>query len=218
MACFEHALAALPHLPESHETLEQAIDLRFALRNTLRVLGEDERVFDHLLEAETLAEGLNDPRRQSRVAAFLTIAFTSVGTLDRALAYGQRALTLAESLGDLALRVGAHHRLSQLYYDLGDYHRAIDFCRKNLELLQGDLLHERFGLIGAPSVNSRTYLAWCCAELGTFAEGIATGEEGVRIAARSITRSRLSTPMLDLVLYTFANGIFPKLFPCLNAA
>ena len=35
VACFEQALAALKHLPESRATQEQAIDLRFALRNPL---------------------------------------------------------------------------------------------------------------------------------------------------------------------------------------
>ena len=35
VACFEQALAALTHLPESRATQEQAIDLRFDLRNAL---------------------------------------------------------------------------------------------------------------------------------------------------------------------------------------
>jgi predicted ATPase len=35
VACFEQALSALQHLPESRSTLEQAIDLRFDLRNAL---------------------------------------------------------------------------------------------------------------------------------------------------------------------------------------
>ena len=34
-ACFEQALEALAHLPETPETLEAAIDLRFELRNAL---------------------------------------------------------------------------------------------------------------------------------------------------------------------------------------
>src|SRR5262249_26568463 len=38
-ACFEQALTALGHLPESRQTMEQAIDLRFDLRNSLLPLG-----------------------------------------------------------------------------------------------------------------------------------------------------------------------------------
>ena len=62
VAYFEQALAALRHLPESRETLEQAIDLRLDLRNALIALGELGAIFDHLREAETLADG---PRRSA---------------------------------------------------------------------------------------------------------------------------------------------------------
>jgi class 3 adenylate cyclase len=40
MVSFEQALAALSHLPESRDTLEQAIDLRFDLRNAVLPLGD----------------------------------------------------------------------------------------------------------------------------------------------------------------------------------
>ena len=40
-AAFEQALAALQHLPDSRATREQAIDLRFDLRNALHPLNED---------------------------------------------------------------------------------------------------------------------------------------------------------------------------------
>jgi len=41
---------------------------------------------------------------------------------------------------------------------------------------------ERFGLPGLPAVGARTYLALSLAELGTFAEGLAIGEEGIHVA------------------------------------
>jgi hypothetical protein len=37
-------------------------------------------------------------------------------------------------------------------------------------------------MTGLPSVLSRVHLSWSLAELGAFAEGVARGEEGVRIA------------------------------------
>ena len=58
VAYFEQALVALAHLPERRDTLEQAIDLRFDLRNALLPLGDQARIFDHLREAETLAQVL----------------------------------------------------------------------------------------------------------------------------------------------------------------
>ena len=42
-----------------------------------------------------------------------------------------------------------------------------------------------------PAVNSRSLLAWCHAELGTFAEGRAVGEEGLQIA-EAVDASRQS--------------------------
>jgi tetratricopeptide (TPR) repeat protein len=48
--------------------------------------------------------------------------------------------------------------------------------------LDGAARHERFGALFLPAVLSRTWLAWCHAELGTFAEGRTLGEEGLRIA------------------------------------
>ena len=71
VAYFEQALAALRHLPERRETLEQAIDLRLDLRNALIVLGEFGAMFDHLREAETLATALDDQRRLGWVSAYM---------------------------------------------------------------------------------------------------------------------------------------------------
>jgi len=46
VACFERALTALQHLPESPEIHEQTIDLHFDLRNALVPLGEHGRILD----------------------------------------------------------------------------------------------------------------------------------------------------------------------------
>ena len=75
-----------------------------------------------------------------------------------------------------------HLFLGRAYYALGDYPQAIDLLRQNLVSLEGALLRERFGLPGLPSVMSRDMLARCLAELGAFTEGLAHGEEGLRIA------------------------------------
>jgi tetratricopeptide (TPR) repeat protein len=73
-------------------------------------------------------------------------------------------------------------RLGQVQHSLGNYPRAMDFFRQIVAALKGDLMYERFGMTGLPSVFSRAWLALCLAERGEFAEGIACGEEGVRIA------------------------------------
>jgi hypothetical protein len=61
----EQALQALAHLPETRTRLEQAVDLRLLLRNSLQPVGELRRVLDYLSEAEAALEKLGDQRRQS---------------------------------------------------------------------------------------------------------------------------------------------------------
>jgi tetratricopeptide (TPR) repeat protein len=89
---------------------------------------------------------------------------------------------VAETLGDAALQVVTHLFLGRVYNALGDYPQAIDLLRQNLVALDGGLLREHFGMPGLPSVTSRGVLARCFAELGAFTEGLAHGEEGLRIA------------------------------------
>jgi class 3 adenylate cyclase/tetratricopeptide (TPR) repeat protein len=182
VAWFEQALDALKHLPESRDTIEQAIDLRFDLRNPLHALGEFGRIFDYLREAERLAEALGDQRRLGRVLGYLAQVFNLMGDYDRAIESGQRALATAEPVGDLGVQVVANYYLGIVYSQLGDHRRAMEFLRRNMEALDGDLIRERFGLAGLPAVLSRAQLAWSLAELGQFADGIICGEEGVRIA------------------------------------
>ncbi|HEY5868632.1 MAG TPA: hypothetical protein VI542_24245, partial [Candidatus Tectomicrobia bacterium] len=70
---FEQALAALQQLPDGRATREQAIDLRFDLRNALHPLHEERRLLTHLRQAETLAEALGDQRRLGHLAGYLSV-------------------------------------------------------------------------------------------------------------------------------------------------
>ena len=182
VACFEQALMALKHLPEGRERHEQAIDVRFGLRHALNQRLEHDRVLTYLQEAEGLAQTLGDQRRLGWGAAYMTNCFGDIGALHRAVEVGQRALALAGPLGDTALQVATHLFLGRVYYSLGDYPQAIDLVRQNLVALDGALRWERFGLPGMPAVTSRDVLARCLAEVGAFSEGLAHGEEALRIA------------------------------------
>ena len=82
----------------------------------------------------------------------------------------------------MPLTVAMNLRLGQAHHSLGQYSRAMDALRKNLELLAGDLLHDPCYMAGLPSVFSRAWLALCLAERGEFGEGLAIGEEALRIA------------------------------------
>src|SRR5215510_13150811 len=182
VAYMEQALVAVQHLPESHDTLEQAIDLRIDLRQSLYPLGEVERLLDYLREAEALAKALGDQHRLGWVSAYMTNYFWLMGNQDHAIACGQRALAVAEARADLALQLEANYRLGQAYWVLADYGQAIACCERNMACLNGDLSHERFGMTGFPAVLSRMWLVWTLAEQGAFAEGSERGDEMVRLA------------------------------------
>jgi class 3 adenylate cyclase/tetratricopeptide (TPR) repeat protein len=180
--CFEQALAALSHLPESPATLEQAIDIRVELRRPLIPLDERNRVLGYLGEAEALARRLDDRRRLGWVSGAMCLDLWLAGHARDARECGKRADSLAEAVGDFPLRVFANYYLSIVSLASGDYQRAETLCRRNVESLTGDLSRERFGTIGFPAVSARAWLTWLLADRGLFDEAITHGLEGVRLA------------------------------------
>jgi tetratricopeptide (TPR) repeat protein len=181
-ACFEQALEALAHLPDRRDTREQAIDLRFDLRMALLPVGEYGRILEALREAAACAEALDDQRRLGRVSAFLVEVYLRIGEPDRAVEAGQRALALADACGDVDSHISATYYLGIANIFRGDYPRAMDLLEQTVTSLDGELVRERLGNPFPPSVGARTYLAWCLAERGEFAAGMARSAEAVRIA------------------------------------
>jgi tetratricopeptide (TPR) repeat protein len=216
VTCFEHALDALGHLPESRATLEQTIDLRFELRTALTPLGEHARIFAHLREAETVAVALDDQRRLGRVAGYLTDYFRLTGAHEQARESGRRALALAEALGDFPLQVAANTYLGQVHYDLGRYREGAAFLRRNVERLVGDLTFERFGLPFLSSVHSRVWLVLCLSELGEFAEGIAIAEEGLQMAEAADHPLSLTSSYAALGRVYLGRGDLERAVPALE--
>ncbi len=216
VACFEQALGALPHLPEDRDRLEQAVDLRLELRHVLLPLGELGRVSDYLHEAETLAQTLDDQRRLGRVSTYMANYFWVAGDPERATIAGQRALEIAEALGDFALRIVVNVHLGVAYHSLGDYRRALECFGRNVATLQGELVGERFGLPNIPSVTSRGWLVLCLAELGEFAEAIAPGEEAVRIAEAIDHPYSLGVAYRDIGSLYRSKGEFHNAIPLLE--
>ncbi|MEK7880134.1 MAG: adenylate cyclase, partial [candidate division NC10 bacterium] len=182
VAYFEQALAALRHLPETRETLEQAIDLRFDLRTSLFPLGELERIFGYLREAEGLARTLDDQRRLGWVSVYIGHLFWMTGHSADARTSAESAQAIAETLRDFQLQVGANFYVGTVCLTSGEYGQAESFLRKVVQLLEGDRYRDRCGLAGFPAAMARGYLAWALAERGAFEEGIVHGQEGIRIA------------------------------------
>jgi class 3 adenylate cyclase/tetratricopeptide (TPR) repeat protein len=202
---FEQALTALEHRPGDREAQEVGVDLRFDLRNALFALGELERILDYLREATTLAQALGDQRRLGWVAAYLTHYFWRVGDHARAIESGLRALAIADALGDFALQT-TNVNLGLAYYALGDFERATRCLRTIIAALAGERSTDRFGWAALPAVTSRAYLCACLAELGHFADGIALGEEAIRIAETADHPFSAGQALLNLAVLHLRKG------------
>jgi tetratricopeptide (TPR) repeat protein len=178
VAAFEQALQALTHLPESSDATVLAIELRLALGAMLTQLGENRRHLALLGEAEALARALDDRARLGRVLVGMAFVRYVTGDLDGTMATGQQALALAAALGDSALQVEASHRLGQGYLYIGDFGRAAELLRRNVEAADRES--------GTPRtdwrIQSQAFLARTLSELGAFAEGRRHGEEALRLA------------------------------------
>jgi tetratricopeptide (TPR) repeat protein len=178
VASFEQALQALAHLPEHGDTRVLAIELRLALAPSLNQLGEYGRYLALLGEAEALARALDDRARLGRVLASMARVLVITGDHDGAMAVGQQALTLAVELGESALQVEASVYLGQAYNAIGDFGRAAELLRRNVEAADRES--------GTPStalrIWSQAWLARILSALGAFAEGRRHGEEALRLA------------------------------------
>ncbi len=178
---FEQALGALLRLPESRDTLQQAIDVRLDLRTSLVPLGEPERTARYLREAEGLARLLDDRRRLGWVSAYMCYYLLPYDPAE-GRTFGTNARAIGEMLGDLPLQVAANYYVGLACHYTGDYRQAEEAFRNAMGLLKGDPSQERCGLVGFPVAVSRSWLAASLANLGAFDEAIAYGTEGLRLA------------------------------------
>src|SRR5262245_19793840 len=215
---FESALSVLQRLPETRATHEQAIDLRLALRTALHLSGELGRLLAVLREAEALAVALDDPRRLGQISVSLTVYFRHMGAYDQAIVAAQRALALAAASGNVGLHALANLYLGIAYQAQGDYRRAIDSIEQTVASLDGPQRRERFGQAVLPSVHARTHLAMCHAELGTFAEGTALGEEGLQIAREVAHPGSLMWASYGNGLLSLRQGDLRRALPLLEQA
>src|SRR5262249_47237312 len=141
-------------------------------------LGEYGRLLALLGEAEALARALDDRARLGRVLAQMGRLRRVTGDYDGAIAAGRQALALATELGDSTLQGQASHRLGQAYLSLGDFGRAAELLRRNVEATDRESGTPR----AEGRIISQAWLAVTLSVLGAFAEGRRHGEEALRLA------------------------------------
>jgi len=177
----QQSLRALERLPETPETLGQAIDTRLDLRVALIPLGRYHDVLGIMREAEALATRLGDRARLGRVLADISARLRNVtGEHRRAIEVGQRALAIAAESGDRALEIEALYRAGQAHFAVGDYRRAFDLLSQCAEGASQD--SPTLSPLFAPW--SSTWLALTLTAVGRFDEARAHARRALSIAER----------------------------------
>jgi tetratricopeptide (TPR) repeat protein len=179
-------------------------------------LGDHERAFTYLREADGLARLLDDQRRLGQLAVYLCLYYWQTGHPREAVGYGQSALAMAESLRDVPLQVTGSLHLSAAYLAMGDFRRAEALLLRVRQCLEGDRIRERFGHAAFPAVSARFYLTLAASQQGRFEDGIAHGQEGIRLAEALDHPYSLSAMCLILALLQTARGELGHAVPLLE--
>ena len=126
IALFEQALAALRQLPESPETLSEALDIRIALGPCLSgIYGPSSSEFEaSYVAASELCRRLDDrPRLFPTLWGLCHVSFNR-GLYREARGLAEGLLSVARERGDPVLLLEAHHSLWTVLYGSGDLETA----------------------------------------------------------------------------------------------
>jgi len=136
VAYFEQALGVLPHLPESREALEQAIDIRVDLGPALMAISGSAapEVEEAYTRARELCQRVGETPRLFPVLWGLWFVHLFRSELEPARELGEQLLTLARRVGDPVLLLEAHHALWATLGDMGEFVSAQAHWEQGLAL------------------------------------------------------------------------------------
>jgi tetratricopeptide (TPR) repeat protein len=135
-----------------------------------------------------------------------------MGQATDALAFGQSAQALGDSLQDVQLQVtgSLYFGAASASLGTGHYRRAEDLLHEVLKLLEGGRSRERFGLAGFPAVMARGNLTLVYADQGNFKEGIVYGQDSIRLAEALDHPYSLAFGLLTLANLAITGGEFSR--------
>jgi predicted ATPase len=136
VAHFEQALDALGHLPESRETLDQAIDIRVELGPVLMATKgfAAPDVEASYKRAQELCERVGETPQLFPVLWGLWLMNHSRGRHQTALELGEQLLGVAEREQDPSLLLQAHHALWPILFTIGELAAAENHLQRGLAL------------------------------------------------------------------------------------
>jgi class 3 adenylate cyclase/predicted ATPase len=133
---FEQALDALTRLPESRQTLKQAINIRVDLGPVLVAMKgfTAKEVEQTYTEARELCQRSGETPQLFPILWGLARMHDMRGELKVGRELGEQLLTLAERVQDPALILEAHHELWANLFDLGEFSSALTHTERGIEL------------------------------------------------------------------------------------
>jgi class 3 adenylate cyclase/tetratricopeptide (TPR) repeat protein len=202
---FQRALALLAGLPETRDTLSQALDVRVALGAPLIAIHgppapEVEASYRAALE---LVEKLDDgPRRFPVLWGLWYVVFTR-GQYPSAVAAGERLLETAERGRDITQLIEAHHALWPPLVAMGAPKRALPHIERGIALYDPERHAGSESLYGGhdPGTCCRYFLAFAQWGLGYPERARAAGLDAVRLAGK------LNHPMTSTMTLGFVGSI-----------
>ena len=215
----EQALSALAHLPETRATREQAIDLRLALRSALQSSGRTGRASWRCCARRRPLR----PPSTTRVGWDRFFAFCQPISASWACMIRPSLPPSVPSRSPQPARVSSCRRWRTSSWASPTRSKATIGGRstcleQTMVSFDGAQHREGFGAVYLPSVNSRSLLAMCHAELGMFAEGRAFGEEGLRIAEAVAHPGSLMHASWGIGWLSLRQGDLPRALPRLERA
>jgi len=179
---YNRGLDVVQNIPNRPERVALKINMLFLLRNALQPLGDRQRIYSVLMEAENLAASVQDRHLGAWVQSYLTDHFWIVGEYENSIEAGARALKVSMASNDLKLNVVTNLPLGLSHHTKGDYRRAIVSFEQAIDAVAESDPKERFGLFVLPTPFAQSFVAWSLAELGHFEAGWAIGDEALEFA------------------------------------
>ena len=180
----EASLAALGKLPRTRKHIEQEIDLRFNMRSALFPLGRHDDWANHVRVAQALAEDIGDKSHLANAYNYLAGHLWIRGRHKEAIKLGMESCRLAQSIGDLSLRVTTRLHLGIPYLYTGEIEKQMTLHKEAVILLNGPDILKRHGFATVPAITLRGYLAWGAAERGDFKNAEVWAGEGLELSGQ----------------------------------
>jgi len=180
---FDRALDAVGHFEDAHEAALAGIEARLGMRVALAATGNLDRCLSVMEDARRLAAWTGDTIQVAQIDGYSCMLLTSLGSLDRAVAAGQRGAAAAAGHAPSALNLA--FGLGQAYWFQGRFADAVRTLSGSLPSVRGPMRLASTGTIGTASVLTLVALSKTHAMLGDFDIAFALADEAQAIAAET---------------------------------